>query len=106
KKINKVVGNSAYIFSKKGRLKHRVDFGWSVHPDYQGNGIATKLVNLALDDAKKKGFKRAEAEFAVENIASYKLVLKCGFEIEGTKKKAILTDDNRLIDTYIVGKML
>lgn len=106
KETNKIIGNAVYNFPKKGRLRHRVDFGWGVHPDYEGEGIATKVLNFALEDAKKEGFKRAEAEFAVENVASYKLALKCGFKIEGTKRKAMLTDDNRLIDTYIVGKLL
>ena len=88
------------------RLRHRGELGWGVHPDYQGKGIATKMLTEALKFAKKKGFKRAEAEMAIENKASWKLALRCGFKIEGTKKKAMLTDDGRYIDTYIVGKIL
>lgn len=34
------------------------------------------------------------------------MALRCGFSIEGTKKKALLTDDGKYIDTYIVGKIL
>ncbi len=102
----KIIGISHCSFSKKGRLRHRVGFGWSMHPDYQGKGIATRMLNYGLDYVKKKGFKRAEAEMAIENKASWKLALKCGFKIEGTKKKALLTDDGRYVDTYIVGKIL
>jgi RimJ/RimL family protein N-acetyltransferase len=106
KKTKKVVGSIMCGFKSIGRLRHRIDCGWGVHPDYQGQGIATKLLNTLLTYAKKKGFKKAEAECAIENIASWKLAKKCGFEIEGTKKKALLTDDGRYIDTYIVGKVL
>lgn len=106
KKNNKVVGSTTVSFKRNGRLRHRIDMGWGVHPDYQGKGIATRLVNEALKFAKKKGFKRAEAEMAIENIGSWKLAKKCGFKIEGTKKKALLTDDERYIDTYMVGKIL
>lgn len=77
-----------------------------IHPDFTGQRLGTKLLNFALEDAKKKGFKRAEAEMAVKNIGSWKMALKCGFKIEGTKKKALLTDDEKYIDTYIVGKIL
>jgi RimJ/RimL family protein N-acetyltransferase len=34
------------------------------------------------------------------------MALKCGFKIEGIKKKAMLMDDGKYIDTYIVGKIL
>ncbi len=105
-KSNKIVGSMTSSFKKKGRLRHRIDMGWGVHPAYQGKGIATKLLQESLKHAKKKGFKRAEAEMAIENKGSWKLALKCGFKIEGKKKKALLTDDGRYIDTYIVGRML
>lgn len=106
KKNKKLVGSIFSSFRKSGRLRHRIDIGWGVHPDYQGQGIGTALLRECIDHAKKKGFKRAEAEMAIENKASWKLALKCGFEIEGTKKKALLTDDGRYIDTYIVGREL
>ncbi len=106
KKINKLVGSMGIHFRKKGRLRHRIEMGWGIHPDYQGRGIATRLMNETLKFAKKKGFKRAEAEMAIRNTGSWKLAKKCGFKIEGTKKKALLTDDGKYIDTYIVGKLL
>jgi RimJ/RimL family protein N-acetyltransferase len=103
---NQIVGSINYQFKKSGRLRHRVGLGWWVHPDFEGQGIGTKLLDFALTDATKKGFKRAEAEIAIKNIGSLKIALKCGFEIEGTKKKALLTDDGEYIDTHIVGKLL
>jgi RimJ/RimL family protein N-acetyltransferase len=106
KKNQKVCGSANFSFRDYGRLRHRVDLGWGVHPDYQGRGIATKLLIESLDCAKKMGFKRAEAEMAIENEASWKIAKKLGFKIEGTKKKGMLTDDGRYIDTYIVGRLL
>jgi RimJ/RimL family protein N-acetyltransferase len=87
-------------------MRHRVDYGLGVHPDYFGRGIGTKLLKFVLDDAKKSGFKRIEGEIAIKNKASWKMALKCGFKIEGIKKKAMLMDDGKYIDTYIVGKIL
>lgn len=106
KTSNKIIGVSHAAFRKKGRLRHRIDLGWSIHPDYGGRGIGTKLVKYALNYAKKKGFKRAEAEIAVVNTASVNLAKDVGFKIEGIKKKGLLLDSGKYIDTYIVGKIL
>lgn len=105
-KNKKIVGSMTSSFKKIGRLRHRIDMGWGVHPDYQGKGIGTRLLKESLKYAKKKGFKRAEAEMAIENKGSWRLALKCGFKIEGRKKKALLIDDGKYVDTYIVGRML
>ncbi len=105
-KTNKVVGSAMASFKLKGRLRHRVDVGWGVHPDYQKKGIGTQLLKELLKFCKKKGFKRAEAEAAIENKGSVKLAKKIGFKIEGIKKKALLMDNGRCVDTYIFGKIL
>ncbi len=102
----KVIGSTTFNFRKTGRLRHRADFGWGVHADYQGTGIATKLLKAALKFSKDKGFKKAEAEIAVLNIASVKLSRKLGFKIEGKKKKGLLLDNGKYADTIIVGKVL
>jgi RimJ/RimL family protein N-acetyltransferase len=105
KKSGKIIG-SCFSNQEKGRTRHRVEFGWMVHPDYSNKGIATSLVKRAIKEAKKRGIKRAEAEAAKENIASIKLAKRCGFKIEGTRKKGLLTDDGRYIDTYLFGQVL
>ncbi|MDI6737631.1 MAG: GNAT family protein [Nanoarchaeota archaeon] len=102
----KIAGVSNYSFRKGSRLRHSIDMGWSIHPYYIQKGIGTRLLNAILEHAKKNGYKRAEAEAAVENKASVKLALRCGFKIEGRKKKALLLDDGRMIDTYVFGKLL
>lgn len=101
-----LVGSVNCGFKLRGRLRHRGDCGWSVHPEYQGKRIGTKLLKELIKEAKKIGLKRLEAEMAIENTGSWKLAQKCGFKIEGTKKKGLLTYDGRYIDTYIVGKII
>lgn len=105
-KTKKILGSTMMNFRTKGRIRHRVDLGWGLHPDYQKQGIGTQLLKRILEIAKKKGFIKAEAEAAIENKASIKLAKKLGFKIEGLKKKAMITDDGRYIDTYILGKIL
>lgn len=105
-RTKKVVGSCFFSFRRNGRLRHRINGGWGVHPDYCGKGIGTKLLKEALKFAKQKGFKRADAEIAEENIASMKLAKKLGFKIEGKIEKGFLTDDGRYINDYVVGKVL
>jgi RimJ/RimL family protein N-acetyltransferase len=105
-KQHKIIGSISSSFRKKGRLRHRIDMGWGVHPDYQGKGIGTKLLRESLKFAKQKGFKRAEAEAATENIASVKIAKKCGFKIDGKREKGLLLDNGKYVDTYIFGKIL
>lgn len=106
KEKNKLVGTTTFHFRKTGRTRHRVDFGWVVHPDYQKKGVATNLLKTALKFAKSKGFKKAEAELAVKNKSSEKLSKKLGFKIEGRKKDGLLLDNGKYVDTYTVGKVL
>lgn len=103
---NKIVGSINSSFKNHGRLRHRIDIGWGVHPSYQGKGIGTKLLKESLKFAKQKGFKRAEAEAAIENIASVKLAKKCGFKIDGKREKGLLLDNGKYVDTYTFGKIL
>ncbi|MEK6860189.1 MAG: GNAT family N-acetyltransferase [Nanoarchaeota archaeon] len=106
KKTEKIIGSTIISFKKKGRVRHKINLGWGLHPDYQGKGIGTLLVKEILKFAKKKGFKIAIVEAAVENIASVKLAKKCGFRIVGKIKKGLLTDDKRYIDTVILWREL
>ena len=102
----KIVGSCFFGCINSGRLRHRGEAGWSVHQNYSGKGIGTLLLEATLKEAKRREFKRVEAEAAVENIASVRLAKKLGFKIEGRKKAGMLLDDGKYIDTYIFGKIL
>jgi len=102
----KLVGSCMFTGKSIGRTRHRVEAGWGVHPDYAGKGIASKMVKVLIKEAKKRGFKRIEAEIAVKNNASVRLAKKLGFRIEGRKKDGLLLDNRRYLDTYIFGKVL
>ncbi len=101
----RIAGHSGF-HAGKGRTRHRIDLGWMVHKDYAGQGIATRMVSALLTEAKKRGFKKAEAEAAVVNVSSVKLAKKLGFKIEGKKERSLLLDNGKYVDTYIFGKIL
>jgi RimJ/RimL family protein N-acetyltransferase len=102
----KLIGCCDFGGSKSGRTRHRAECGWSVHPDYAKKGIATKIMRKLIQEAKKRGFKRLEAEAAIINKASVKLAKKVGFKVEGIKKAGLLLDNGKYADTYILGMVL
>jgi RimJ/RimL family protein N-acetyltransferase len=105
-KTKRVVGSCSFFAKEKGRTRHMGGMSWFVHPDYVRNGIATKLLVAVLREAKKRGFKKAEAEAAIENKASVRLAKKLGFKVEGRKRAGLLMDNGRYVDTYIFGMLL
>jgi len=55
--------------------------GWSVLPLYQGKGIASKAVKLAIDEASnEKKYKYIHAFPSIDNPASNAICQKVGFE--------------------------
>lgn len=51
----------------------------SVHPDYRGQGIGAKLVQLAKAEAKKRGAKRMTVQALSENERALKFYRTQGF---------------------------
>lgn len=52
----------------------------AVHPDFRGKGIATKLIELVLLEAYRKGARRALLEVRASNQAAQDLYKKFGFK--------------------------
>jgi RimJ/RimL family protein N-acetyltransferase len=102
----KVVGSCSFHFGLHGRTVHSGVAGWSVHPDYRRMGIATRLLRATIQEAKALGYERIEAEAAVGNSASVRLAEKCGFKIEGRKRKAMVLDNGKYEDVYVLGRLL
>jgi len=73
-------------------MEHVGALGVSVHPDYWGNGIATKLIKSAIRLAKRKGFARLEIETLRGNSAMRRVAEKSGFKLEGIRKKRLQKD--------------
>ena len=74
-------------------MQHVAGVGVSVHPDYWGNGIATQLIEFAIDTAQAKGIKRLEIETLAENSAMRRVAEKAGFKLESIRKNRIQKDE-------------
>jgi len=57
--------------------------GYGVAPDERGKGYATDMLMLGLEECKKLGIDRVRVSCIKENIASEKVIKKCGGEYDG-----------------------
>ena len=61
------------------------EIGYGISEEYQGNGYAAEAVTAAADWAlQQSGVKSIMAETAPDNIASIRVLEKCGFISTGT----------------------
>ena len=87
------------------RLMHSGQIGMMVHPDYWGQGVGSALMTAALDLADNwLNLQRINLEVYTHNEAAKHLYQKFGFDIEGTKRKAVF-GDGRYFDTYVMARL-
>jgi RimJ/RimL family protein N-acetyltransferase len=79
------------IFHRESHpILKNTEIGYAVlDPESRGKGVASEAANLIVDYLfKNKTIQRIEAVTDVENVASQKVLEKCGFKREGTMRKA------------------
>jgi RimJ/RimL family protein N-acetyltransferase len=60
------------------------EIGWSVLPEFQGRGIATRATSLVVERARAEGLRRSIHAFpSIENAASNAICRKAGFRLTG-----------------------
>ena len=77
-----LIGSSAvfYLNLEQGRA----EIGYSLHPDWQGHGLASEALQLVLGYAfNNLGLRRIEADIDPRNLPSCRLVERLGFVREG-----------------------
>jgi RimJ/RimL family protein N-acetyltransferase len=72
----------------------RAEVAYWTAPEARGNGVAiqalTALSNWALETV---GFHRLDLHHSVQNAASCRVAVKCGYEVEGTAHSSVLHSD-------------
>lgn len=55
-----------------------IELGYVIHPNYQGKGYATEALHICINELFRMGFKHIRAGFFEQNIASCRVMQKCG----------------------------
>lgn len=86
----KVVGNAG-MHRGSGRKRHVAGLGMVVDSGYHGQGIGTALLGACLETARRWWSPvRMELEVYPDNKPALALYRKLGFEVEGTKREAVM----------------
>ncbi|OYR34185.1 GNAT family N-acetyltransferase [Vibrio parahaemolyticus] len=88
-----LLGHLAIISTPKPRLKHSASFGIAVAKTSRGKGVGRLLMEFLLSYCDEQlNLTRLELEVHANNAAALALYKSFGFEIEGTKRKAVLVE--------------
>ncbi|KAB0476722.1 GNAT family N-acetyltransferase [Vibrio chagasii] len=100
-----LLGHLAINSTSKPRLKHSASFGIAVAKTSRGKGVGRFLMEYLLSYCDEQlNLTRLELEVHANNVAALALYKSFGFEVEGTKRKAVLVEDN-LIDIVIMSRV-
>lgn len=102
----KVVGVIGLNVSQSQRTRHSASLGIMVHGDYQGKGIGKALLNKVIDLADNwLMLVRLELGVFTDNERAINMYKSVGFEIEGTKRCAIIRN-GKYADEYIMSRIV
>lgn len=103
--IDGTVVGTADLHPGSLRRAHSGRIGISVHDDWQGKGIGTRLMTELIDTADNwYGLRRLELSVFADNHRAIGLYRKFGFAGEATYRGAVLRD-GLLIDTLFMGRV-
>jgi RimJ/RimL family protein N-acetyltransferase len=85
--------------------RHTGELGYWLGSDYWGRGIATAVcAGMTRHAFEHFGLIRVQAEVYGPNAASIRVLEKCGFQLEGVRRKAILKGETYL-DATVYAKL-
>jgi RimJ/RimL family protein N-acetyltransferase len=96
---NNVVGLLFFMPNSKKKILHTGEFGVSVHPDYQSQGIGKLLVESLVKWARQNvQIEKVFLQVFATNSNAIRLYKKLGFIEEGRHIKAIKQSDGNYVD--------
>ncbi|GAK09450.1 GNAT family N-acetyltransferase [Geomicrobium sp. JCM 19038] len=101
----KLIGYVIAIGGEVHRINHSLRLVIGVLQSYRGQGIGQKLFDYMDSWAKQRGVVRMELSVVTVNERAIRLYKKCGFTIEGEKRKSLRIDDV-FYNEYVMSKLL
>lgn len=97
----RIIGNcSVGLVQNKKRYLHRAGMGIAVLEDYWNKGIGKIMMQECINWCREKGVEQLELEVVTENNRAVSMYKSLGFEIYGTKPRALKYFDGTYADEY------
>jgi RimJ/RimL family protein N-acetyltransferase len=78
------------------------DFGYWFGRAFWGHGLATEAARLCIAYAiRERGLRRLEAHVFAPNLASARVLEKCGFVREAVMREALVERDGSVVDAWL-----
>jgi RimJ/RimL family protein N-acetyltransferase len=100
-----IVGMLDFHGEQRAQREHSGGFGMSVARQWRRAGIGTKLIESLIVWAEPHGIRRIELEVFSNNHGAIALYRKAGFQLEGTKVRAVAVD-GEYIDVLQMARLL
>lgn len=100
-----VVGNLILRRHQKLEYRHSGEFGMTVLPDHQNNGLGTAMIKEMEKWSQDNSFSRLELNVWSNNVNAIRLYNRHGYLIEGIRKDAIISDSN-IYDLILMAKKI
>jgi [ribosomal protein S5]-alanine N-acetyltransferase len=101
----RIAGNIG-IVPKDDVYRMNVEIGYFVGEEFWGKGIATEATRLLVEYIKQEfNVVRIYAEVFETNKASMRVLQKCGFYLEGIRRKAVIKN-GVIMDDYVWVKLI
>lgn len=104
KNINKCIGTISISDIDEERMSCSV--GYALDPNYQGQGLFSKSLNLLIGGLEEIGFVRVWAITSTSNKKSIKALLRNSFKKEGHLRSFYKRGNNKYEDALIVSRIL
>lgn len=102
-----VAGSCRLTFNTGLKTRHRASIAVAVLKEYWSLGIGTRMLRRMEDMAKKReGVTQLELDFIEGNSRAEALYEKEGYIVTGAKKNAIRFSDGRIVDEYMMIKII
>jgi RimJ/RimL family protein N-acetyltransferase len=98
------VGLLTAVGGEVNRLRHSATLALGVAKSHWGQGIATAMVREAVAWSTTAPVSRLELTVHTSNLAAIAVYLRCGFEVEGRRRRSLFVD-GAYVDEYLMSRL-
>ncbi|WP_041440143.1 GNAT family N-acetyltransferase [Syntrophobacter fumaroxidans] len=85
-----VIGSGSYVLYGPSDAQGRAEVAFTVEEDYQGQGIASRILKHLVDIAREQGVLRFEAEVLAENRAMLTVFAHSGLPMKTSLEEGVV----------------